>query len=32
MPKGFWKGLAAVKRLAQEAGVCEDDAKLWRVK
>ena len=27
--KGFWKGLLAVKKLAQEAGVTEDDAKLW---
>ena len=27
--KGFWKGLLAVKKLAQEAGVNEDDAKLW---
>ena len=28
-PKDFWKGFPAVKRLAQEAGVSEDDAKLW---
>ena len=27
--KGFWKGLLVVKKLAQEAGVTEDDAKLW---
>ena len=26
--KGFWKGLSAVKKLAQEAGVTEDEAKL----
>ena len=28
-PKGFWKGLPAVKKLAQEDGVSEDVAKLW---
>ena len=28
-PKGFWKGLPAVKKLSQEAGVTEDEAKLW---
>ena len=27
--KGFWKGLLAVRKLAQEAGVTEDDAKVW---
>ena len=27
--KGIWKGLAAVKKLAKEAGVCEDNTKLW---
>jgi len=31
-PKGFWKGLEAVKKLAQEAGVSEDKAKLWLMK
>ena len=31
-PKGFWKGLPAVKKLSQEAGVCEDKAKLWLMK
>jgi len=31
-PKGFWKGLAAVKKLAQEAKVSEDVAKLWLMK
>ena len=31
-PKGFWKGLPAVKRLAKEAGVPEDDTKLWLMK
>ena len=28
-PKGFWKGLPAVKKLAQEAEVSENVAKLW---
>ena len=31
-PNGFWKGLEAVKKLAQEAGVSEDVAKLWLMK
>ena len=31
-PKGFWKGLSAVKKLSQEAGVSEDKAKLWMMK
>ena len=31
-PKGFWKGLLAVKKLPQEAGVSEDEAKLWLMK
>ena len=31
-PKGFWKGLPAVKKLSQEAGVSEDEAKLWLMK
>ena len=28
-PKGLWKGLEVVKKLAQEAGVCEDAENLW---
>lgn len=28
-PKGFWKGLGAVKKLAEEARVPEDVTKLW---
>ena len=28
-PRCIWKGLAAVKKLAKEAGVCEDNTKLW---
>ena len=31
-PKGFWKGLPAVKKLSQEARVPEDEAKLWLMK
>ena len=31
-PKGFWKGLPAVKKLSQEARVSEDEAKLWLMK
>jgi len=31
-PKGFWKGLEAVKKLAQEMGVSEDVAKFWLMK
>ena len=31
-PKVFWKGLSAVKKLSQEAGVSEDKAKLWLMK
>ena len=31
-PKGFWKGLSAVKKLSQKAGVSEDEAKLWLMK
>ena len=31
-PKGFWKGLPAVKKISQEAGVTEDEAKLWLMK
>ena len=30
--KSFWKGLEAVKKLSQEAGVSEDEAKLWSLK
>ena len=32
-PKGFWKGLPAVKKLSQEAGVSEDKAKqaIWQI-
>ena len=31
-PRGFWKGLSAVKKLAEAAGVSEDEAKLWLMK
>ena len=31
-PKGYWKGLAAVKKLAAAAKVSEDAAKKWLVK
>ena len=31
-PKGFWKGLPAVKKLSQESRVSEDKAKLWLMK
>ena len=31
-PKGFWKGLPAVKKLSQEAGVSEDKAKISLMK
>ena len=31
-PKGYWKGLAAVKKLATAAKVSEDTAKKWLVK
>ena len=31
-PKGFWKGLSAVKKLSKESGVPEDEAKLWLMK
>ena len=30
--KGFWKGLPAVKKLADASGVSEDEAKLWLMK
>ena len=31
-PKGFWKGLSAVKKLAESAKVSEDEAKLLLMK
>ncbi|PFX13408.1 hypothetical protein AWC38_SpisGene22506 [Stylophora pistillata] len=31
-PKGFWKGLDAVKKLVKEDGVPEDVARLWLMK
>ena len=31
-PKGYWKGLAAVKKLAAEAEVAEDVAERWLAK
>ena len=31
-PKGYWKGLAAVKKLAAAAKVAEDVAKRWLAK
>ena len=31
-PKGFWKGLPAVKKISQESGVSEGEAKLWLMK
>ena len=31
-PKGYWKGLAAVKKLATAGRVSEDTAKKWLVK
>ena len=31
-PKGYWKGLAAVKKLASTANVSEDVAKRWLAK
>ena len=31
-PKGFWKGLPAVKKSAKEAGMSEDVEKLWLMK
>ena len=31
-PKGYWKGLGAVKKLSRESGVPEDEAKLWLMK
>ena len=32
IPKGFWKGLPAVKKSAKEAGMSEDVEKLWLMK
>ena len=31
-PKGYWKGMAAIKKLAAAAKVSEDAAKQWRTK
>ena len=31
-PKGYWKGLQAAKKLSQESGVPENEAKLWLMK
>ena len=31
-PKGYWKGLQAVKKLSQESGVPENEAKIWLMK
>ena len=31
-PKGYWKGLAAVKKLAAAAKAAEDTVKKWLVK
>ena len=31
-PKGYWKGLAAVKKLSSTANVSEDVAKRWLAK
>lgn len=31
-PKGYWKGISAVKKLTQAAKVSEDVAKQWLVK
>ena len=31
-PKGYWKGLAAIKKLAAAAKVSEDVAKQWLTK
>ena len=28
-PKGYWRGLAAIKKLSNEAGVSESTAKAW---
>ena len=31
-PKGYWKGFAAVKKLAAAAKVAEEEAKKWIAK
>ena len=31
-PKGYWKGMAAMKKLANAAKVSEDEAKRWLTK
>jgi len=31
-PQGYWKGIAAIKKLAQAAKVSEDAAKKWLIK
>ena len=31
-PKGYWKGMAAIKKLANSAKVSEDEAKRWLTK
>ena len=31
-PKGYWKGMAAIKKLANAAKVSEDEAKQWLTK
>ena len=31
-PKGYWKGIAAIKKLANAAKVSEDEAKRWLTK
>ena len=31
-PKGYWKGMAAIKKLANAAKVSEDEAKRWLTK
>jgi len=28
-PKGYWKGISAIKKLAEAAKVSEDSAKMW---
>ena len=28
-PKGYWKGISAIDRLAKEAGVSKEKAKEW---
>ena len=31
-PKGYWKGMTAIKKLANTAKVSEDEAKQWLTK